>query len=1073
MHKQNIFGQVACVMIKRYRLVYLIIIILIIAGASSHGKLPKEVLPEVKFPYAIVITPYPGASPESVERGITNKVESAIKSIGDIKKVTSDSTQGFSEVVIKFNQGVDVKDKLQNIQNEINNIRNEFPKKSKAPIIEEYDLNNFPVILVNISGKYDLANLKKYALEIKNKVDKISGVKKVKVIGGVEREIQIITKPDKLSFHKISSMDIKNAIATNNVATPLGEKVLNDANYALKTDHTYENVEDIKRTVIGMRNDYPVFVKDIAEVKDSFKEKKSLAIQSENLHTDEESTQQIVYLAIYKKKKTDAVRINKTVKDIIEKGKGTLYPSGVNIAYSSDVSKYINKSLNDVFGNAFTGLLCVIVVLFLFINFRESLIVAVVIPLSLLISVIVFEYLNISYNVLSTMGLIMALGMLVDNAIVVIESINMNKEKTSSLIEATKASINEIGPAICASTLTTIGAFLPLAMLSGEEGKVIKVIPIVAIVAMIASFVISIAITPTLSTRFLKMHSAKLSKTKKIILIILIAVLSLFAFSNNGELTILSYIGAILFSIGAYIKLFKSGNSHSEGVVISRYKRFLSSMIKVRRKRVVLLIITTVVFAMSIVPLVTDILPKEAMPITDNTTNYVELLMPKGSTLEDSKLLSNDMHKTLSSYKEIETYTAEIDKYKVNATVELVSKDKRDIHSKYMINYLLNDFKKVPGIEVNVTTPDSDGAGAPISIEMRGDNLRLLESYANKYKAILADIEGVVNPRLNTGNGLTQYVIKYNKQKAATLGLNPENMDVELWQGINGDKITTIKDNNKEIDVTFKSSVASFDAKDDLNKIQFTTSEGNRVPFRSIATVREMQGVGKIKHVDSKRTITILAENDPNVTIQAILEEFKSKIENSDNRLGGDIEIHYTGYAEKMSESYSDMRNKMILAIIVVYAILVAQFNSFGQPFVIMLSVPLAIIGVVWGHLLVGIKFSTLSFMGLISLVGIAVNDAIVLIDCINQLRRNEGMAFEEAIVEAGKSRFIPVIATSVTTIGGVLPLALYSEDYSQMAYTLIFKLITSTILILLIVPIVYFILENIKINFRKKVKQV
>ncbi|WP_432407895.1 efflux RND transporter permease subunit [Wukongibacter sp. M2B1] len=1072
MNKQNIFGRVASLMINRYRLVYLVIVTLIFWGALSHGKLPKEVLPEVKFPYVIIMTSYPGASTESVEREITNRVESAVSGIGDINKVTSDSMQGFSEVVIKFNQGVDAKDKLQKIQTEINNIKSEFPKKSEPSIIEEYDLNDFPIMLVNISGKYDLANLKKCALDIKNKIDKVSGVKKIKVIGGMDREIQIITKPDKLNFYKISSIDVKNAIAVNNVSTPLGEKVLNDENYSLKTDNKYESVQDIKRTIIGMRNDYPVFVKDIAQVKDTYKEKRSLAIKSENLHTEKESTQQVVYLAIYKKKNTDAVKINRMVKETIERGKRSLYPKGVNISYSSDMSKYITKSLDDVFGNAFTGLLCVIVVLFIFINFRESLIVAVVIPLSLLISVIAFKYLNISYNVLSTMGLIMALGMLVDNAIVVIESINMNRSKTSSIVEATKASINEIGPAICASTLTTIGAFLPLAMLSGEEGKVIKIIPVAAIVAMIASFAISIVITPTLSTRFLKMKEAKSSKMKKAFLIILIALLSLFAFSNNGKITILSYIGTTLFSVAAYIKLFKNKNSDSEGFIINKYRGFLSSMIRIKRKRIILLIVTTIVFVISIVPLVTDILPTEAMPITDNTTIYVELLLPKGSTLKDSKLLSNEMHKILSSYKEIKTYTTEIDEDQIYATVELVNKNKRDYHSKYMMNYLLNDLKKVPGIKVNVTNPDSEEEGAPISIEIRGDNLELLESYANRYKDILTDIKGVVNPRLSTENGLSQYVIKYNKQKAAILGLNPENMDAELWQGVNGEKVTTINQNNKEIDVTLKSIKGSFDAKNDLNKIQFTTSEGNRVPFRSVATVREMQGVGKIKHVDSKRTIKILAENDPNVTIKTILMEFRSQIENGDYRPSDDIEIYYTGYAEKMNESYSDMRNKMILAILVVYAILVAQFNSFSQPFVIMLSVPLAIIGVVWGHLLVGIKFSTLSFMGVISLVGIAVNDAIVLIDCINQLRKNEGMAFEEAIVEAGRSRFIPVIATSVTTIGGVLPLALYSEDYSQMAYTLIFGLITSTILILLIVPIVYFIVENIKIAFRKKSKR-
>ncbi len=914
--RKNIFGKAASLMIERYRLVYLLIMIVLFWGVMSHGMLPKEVLPEVKFPYAIIMTEYPGASSQAVEKGITNKIESAVSGIGDIKKITSDSSQGFSTVIIKFEEGINVKEKLIKIQTEINNKKSEFPDKTQTPIIQEYEMNDFPIILVNISGKYDVATLKDYALDIKNKINKVAGVKTVKVIGGKDREIQVITNPRMLSRYKISTVEIKDAILNNNVSTPLGEKVLNNVNYAVKTDNAYENIDDIKKTIVATRNGYPVFLKDLAAIEDTYKQQESYAVKGKNLHSGEDSVNQAVYLAIYKKKNMDTVKINMMIRDTIEHSKGSLIPDNLDISYSSDMSKYINQSLNDVFGNAATGLLCVIIILFLFINLSESLIAAFVIPISLLITIICFQYINISYNILSAMGLIMALGMLVDNAIVLIESINMNKQKASSIAEAVRRAVNEVGPAICSSTLTTVGALFPLAILSGDEGKIIRIIPIAAIIALIASFAVSIIITPTLCSRFLKIKTVGLSKRKKVLLIILIAILSLFAFSNNGKLTIVSFLGLMVFSMASYIKLFRNTHSISERV-INRYKRFLSQMLVSKRKRRILFVVTTLIFLVSLVPLLTDILPKEAMPVTDNTTIYVNISLPKGSTLEDGKALLGDVHKTLSSYQEIETYIAEFSKEKISITAELFKKEKRKTHSKYIMSSLSNDFKKIPGIKSKVTNPDSEEEGSPISIELRGDDLKLLKSYANEYKNILNGIKGVTDTRISTEDGQPQFKIKYNKEKAAMLGLNPSNMDYEIWQTLNSEKITTLKENNKEIDIRLKSSDLSFHKKDDFNNILFSTSEGNKIPFQSIATTKKAEGVNIIQHTDNKRTIKILAESDPSITVNSILAEFKSKIKNSEHKSNENVEVYYTGYAEKMDDSYSDMQNKMILALIV------------------------------------------------------------------------------------------------------------------------------------------------------------
>lgn len=1084
----NILGKISNFFIERYRVVYLIIAAIVLLGFQSYISLPREEMPEIVFPVGMVTTSYIGAAPEEIENLITDEIEAKLKELDDVESITSTSSNGISSVMVEFEVGTDIDEKIDEIRNSVSEIQNNLPEDSSSPIIRGFETSDKPIITLNISGDYDLIRLKNIAEDIQDEIEKLNGISEVTLVGGLDREINIYVDTAKLATYDLSIDNIKSAIQYSNINAPGGDIELDDMQFNVRTVAEFEEIEEMEEIVVTVKDGLPIYLKDIAYIEDTSSDATSYSQIYDTSLSNGKSATMTITLSVMKDTDADIVGLSNEIKELIETGKGSLYPEDVFVAITGDEAVEVNEKLNDVVNNAISGLLIVIVVLFLFIGFRESIIVAFVIPLSLLSSFILMEYSGITLNTMSLVALILALGMLVDNAIVIMENIDRIRDEGLDVTSASKVATNQVAPAVFAATLTTISAFLPMAITSGMLGEFLKTIPITVMFAIGASFLISLVITPALCSRYLSKYKAKAKNTnsklvflRKILSIIFVFVLSLFAFMQDGKFGVLSWIGAIAFSGGMAIKEFKLSNSnHGDLKIIKHYINIMDKVLKSKVRRITVVIVAMAIFFASLLTIPLGILKIELFPTSDSTSITIDVETPSGYLLDDTSSVVSEVEEILFAYPEIESFVSKIgntgnaiqsggdNPNTAKISIDLVEMEERERSSIEIVASLRKEVKNIAGADITVGQSSmGPGSDKPISIELKGENLDLLEEVANDFKDILAGIPGTAEVSTSIGDGSKEIQVDIDKTQASLLGLSPLSIGQEIRNAIQGVEVSQFKENQDEIDIIIRTSDEEITIIDDFNKIYFTSNTGEKIAFSRVASLVETKGYNSIEHDDLKRIVKIESEMDGSSNSNMILNQFRTKI--SSYNLPKDIEVSYGGDAKQINESFTDMFINMILAILLVYIILSIQFNSLSQPLVILFSLPLAIIGAILGLIITNNNFGLLSFMGIVSLVGIAVNDAIVLVDYTNYLRKKD-YGLLEAIKEAGKTRFLPVLATSITTIGGILPLALEDPDYAQMGFALIFGLVASTVLTLLIIPIIYSLSEEFKIWFKKRV---
>lgn len=1094
MDNKNFFGKISSLVIERYRIVYLLIVMMIILGLFSYNNIVKEQVPEVKIPYVAVITTYVGASPEDVEKQVTDEIESSISGLEGMKEFTSRSSFGQSLVILEFEPDVDIDQKLMEVTNKVNMKSYALPDDSNEPIVMKFDFGARPILTANISGDYELSDLTNFAEDLETQFEKISGVNDVTVAGGLKREIDVVYSQTKLAQYGLSLSNLQNAISANNMSVSVGEKELNGKNFSIRSFNEYIDVDELNTIIVGYQGDTPIFLRDVAAVVDGYEEVKSYARMALGIETgnyDNLNLQTVVSLNVEKVKGADTTEVSDKIKSFIEAKRGIAYPTDLNFNIINDQSDDIKTSLSNVFGNAFSGLLLVIVVLFIFIDFKESLIVALVIPMSLLASTVMMYNYGITFNGVSMLALILALGMLVDNAIVIMENIERIKYKHDTLKEAAKVATNQVAPAVFSSTLTTVSAFLPMAMISGVMGEFLKVIPITLIFAIGASFVMSLTVTPSLCARLLKKdfdqvkllgQRKKANKFLRIVSVLFVMALSMQAFANNGKFTIVSFIAAIFFGILMYHKQFKKNDedihSEEEGQIAKFYISFLSNIIKSKFKIIISIILTIVLFVASVAMIPLGIIEMESMPDTDSVTVSIDVETPNGSLLSDTDEILDQIYRIVVNYPEVKNISVSAGSQssrgstggvnKATVTLELVDSDYRERHSSVITKELMREFKDIAGAKIDLSNGYGFTADKPVTVKLKGDELDELKEVSLDIQNMIDKIEGTVNSSSDLSGGLPQIEIEYNRHKASYLGLSPMAMGSQIRNAISGVEATTVRFDGNEISIMLKDKEDTFTSLYDLEKISFTNNKGQLVPFAEVAEIVEKEGISTINHESGKRTVTIGADTLDGYNPNVIIKEFRDKLK--EYPLPDNMSISYGGESEMMMEMFGDLAQKMMIAIVLIYIILAVQFNSLSQPIIILFTVPLAMIGVMPGHALVGINFSTYSFMGIISLVGIAVNEAIVMIDFINHHRNDEGMTVREAVIATAKIRFVPIMATTITTVGGILPLALYNEEFASMGYTIVFGLLAASILTLVIIPCVYIAINGFVRRFKRRI---
>ena len=1088
--KVNILGRWASFFIDRHRIVYLLIAAILIWGITSYFEMKRELQPEIVLPYGYVLTAYPGAAPEEVEKLLTDKIEKKMDELNKVKQILSTSGYGYSMVFVEFETGVEIDDAVQKMREKVSSIQKELPADAETPEVNSFETNNAPIMIINVSGDYDLMTLKSYGEKIKADLERLKEVSSVQIIGGLEREIKIIVDPQKLSTYNLSLEQIKNAILLSNVNFPGGNIKLDNKNYNIRTVGEMKQAAELENVVLTYMNNSPLYLKDVAVVEDGHREPESYSRMSYGLNTDQPAVKQSVAVAVKKKESADIIKTSQKIHDLLKKQKGHLYPENIQVEVSGDTAVYVKDELGTVINNSKAGLLLVITVLFLFIGFAESLVVSFVIPLSIFIAFGLMNATGMTFNSITMFSLILAVGMLVDNGIVIMENIDRLRFLGLSSEQASKVGTNQIAPAIASSTLTTLAAFFPIMLTPGIMGAFIKPIPQTVMFALGASFIVAVTITPALCTMALKGHrsngvgktSTVKSLVQKVGSVLLVFILTMFAFKDSeGGLMgfgALSFVFGFLFAGAMALKVTRKAKSEKEHFIIKNYGERLYKIIqnKWRRRTVLAIIMVAFLLSMALIPL--GILKVEMFTTTDYTRLYVNIKTPNGTSLDTTSAIAEEVEGRLLQYKEIKSFVSNIgmigadsiDEFQISTggtpniarvIIDLVEEKERDRSSMEIASEMRKVFKDIPGAEINVQELESGPpSGKAITIRIKGDRLEDLKQTGDDFVEILKDIPGTLEAKNSMAEGTPEIQIHVNKERAALYGLDNMTVAMGIRNAVHGLKATTFRSNQEEIGVVIRTSRDKLETIKDLEKIYFQSKFGYPVAFSQVASIIEGTSILTIGHEDLKRQVNIEADLAAGYIAGDVTKTFQAAI--SDYPFPEGVVIEYGGEVEDMQESFTDMFRNMIIAAILVFLILAIQFNSLSQPLIILFTVPMALIGVMPGHVITGNNFGFVSFIGVVALVGIAVNDAIVLVDYINYLRK-KGYALHDAVKETGMTRFIPVLATTITTVGGILPITLRQPFFAPMGYALIFGLCVATILTLVVIPVLYVMLEELK----------
>ncbi len=1072
----NALGRFSSLCINRYRIVYLGMALLVILGLYNYRTLARESKPEVVFPKIKINVNYPGATPEDVELLVTNKLEAVLSGIEDVEFLTSSSMAGRSEVQMDFFPEADIDEKIGEVTQAVLSV-NDLPEEVESPSIKVSTTANRAFMVLSLSGDLAPSELKSTADLLMDELLYLDGVSDVKISGDKSPEIRITVDQARLAEFNLTAENLVQAVNMRHKDTPAGDAILDGVHYYIRVLASYGDVNELRKTLVPLPGGNVIFLKDIARVEETYKPTANYSRRSVNLGEDNAVMKAAITISLYRDGGTDIIGPSRAVKAVIGDTESGRFPDGLDIQVLQDDAVSVQEDLDDVLGNAISGLLIVVIVLYLFLGFREAFIAALIIPFSLFFSFIALNIAGMTFNTMTLLAMIIALGLLVDNAIVVVENVNNFRLKGLSRIQAARQGTAEVAPAILAATLTTMAAFIPLAFMEGRIGLIISVIPITIIFIVGASLLIALSVTPTLTSRLLSKKTGtpvirKFSFTREITEALVITALVIIAFSIDGQPGLLSLLMALLMTGFLAIRIigrYKKVNGFDK--FASAYKKMLTKLMSKRRNRILVPVFTLLllVLALSTIPL--GLMKIELFPVRDESSLYVVLSTPEYSSLEDTDGVTRQIENILLNLDGIESIYSEVGTVTMRESeivVNLKSGEERTWTTKEKIPELLKQFVTVPGAKITIgTSAGGKSANSPIQIKLIGNDMDALSSSAKALVGMLPNAEGVGNPYSDFERGFPEVQVLMRPIVAADLDVDATSLGQIVKSFISGQTSGSITTSEGEIPIRFATTDDKLDSVQDMEKILIPLKDGTMLTLTQVAALAETSGFGTIRHNGGDRTVTVYAQLMPDANIRNAVEDIDRLI--AEQGLSEGVRYEWAGDAADLDASFNDMTVNLALALLVVFLILSVQFNSLTQPLVILLSVPMASIGVFIGLLITGNNFGLYAFMGVIALVGIAVNDAIVLVDTVNRNRMN-GMPLDESLTDAGESRFGPVLATTLTTIGGILPLAFKDVNFAQLSISLIFGLMASTILTLIVLPIIYRIVEDLKLGFKRKI---
>ncbi len=1023
--------------VKRPILTTVVFVIILILGIISFRGLPIDFFPDIELPMVSIITVYPGASPLDIEKQVTEPLESQIATVPNIEKVQSNSSENISIITSTFEWGSDINVAASDIRDKISMIKKFLPEDVEEPMIMKFDASMMPVMVLSIKGNIPISDL--YDISDKlivNKLKEVPGVGAVELMGSKHNKVNIDLIPQKLIQYNLSTEQIKGLILANNLTMPAGNIEVGRKKYSLRVPGEYSSIDDIKNVVVGYtKMGNPILLRDIADI--TFGPGKEKMV---NLINGKEG----ITLMIQKQSGANTVKVaNGIKKELASVGK--ILPKGIEIGTIMDGSQFIEGSINNLIRTILWGFIFVVIVVFFFLwNIRGSLIIALTIPFSLIIAFIYLYFSKGTINIISLSSLSIALGMVVDNSIVVLENIFRHRdEEKHTRLESSIFGANEVASAIIASTLTTIAIFIPIFFIKGFTSVLFKQLAITISVVLIGSLFASLTLTPMLSSRILKKRKT-LDK------------------SDKDSLT---------------IRIFRR--------IENSYSDFLNWALK---HKTIVLSILVVIFILSLT-LIKQV-GTEFIPESDESMVQATIKMPIGTNLQYSKKAAEKIDSIIKKdFPEVITYRIKLGESEMNIgaifgigegdnIITVMCRLKPKLERKRSTKQISDDFRKtikrIPGIySTDISSGGSEmtmlTGGSPISIEIYGYDLDATKEYALKLKYEFEKIKGLKDISISREENKPEFWINIDRGKAMGKGLSVYGISGIIRAATQGSKVSVYRIKGNEYDIFMKFKDNEINNEEELKKIPIQTPQGNILPLGAIATVEKREAPLSIERKDQIRFLSVDASYSGR-NLGEIRDDINKVLKDNPKPLDVDF-IKIAGSMESQQESFNDMLFAVLIGILLVYLVMSAQFESFVDPFVIMFSIPFALTGVIWALYITGNSFSLMCYIGLLMLVGIVVNNAIVLIDYTNLLRAR-GYDLISAIVNAGKRRLRPVLMTATTTIFGLLPLALSrgegSESWSPLGITVIGGLLVSTLITLIIIPLIYSILES-KIKRRKE----
>ncbi|MDR2844246.1 MAG: efflux RND transporter permease subunit [Candidatus Symbiothrix sp.] len=1022
--------------INRPTIVVVLFTVLLGFGLFSYNRLSQELFPKMEFPVITITTVYSGAGPEEVESSVSKKIEDAVASLENIKNINTSSMEGFSYIVVEFKDGTDINVTAQNAQRKVNAVRSDLPLMVREPSVDIFDMNELPIMNLSATANLDEAQL--YDLmknDIQPLFECIPGVARINLIGGREREVQVNINEQRLAAYDLSIVEVSNILIMSNTDYPTGKINDNGNQVFIRLSAKYQNLKDIENLVVKTFDDGSVVkVSDIAFVSDG--EKDVMTIYRYNGVNS-------IGLSVQKQLDANAMTVSGEVKNQIVQIEEQYKDKGLIFQIPRDSSDFTLAATHSVIEDLLMAILFVAAAMLLFLHsFRNSLIVMIAIPTSLITIFAVMYLTNCTLNLMTLMALSLVIGILVDDAIVIIENIHRHLEMGKTKIQATLDGVKEIAGSVVTLTLVLAVVFVPMAFVEGMAGMFLREFSIVVASATLVSLLISITIIPVLSSRFSTLETIS---------------------SKN--------------IFGKFVHWFEN--------LINGFSLQMKNLLQWSLShKLIVFGITTLLFISSIGLVATGFVGTEFISSGDVGEFYVDLKLPKDATVEQTNLVTLQAEELLKQQDLVtsifstvgmeENGQAQANKSQISVKMTAY-KDRKVTAEDYahQIKLLLQRYI----VDAEVTTmPGSimgDADEAPIQIFILGNNLDSIFTASGQIAEALRKIQGTSDLQISVEAGNPEITITLNREKMARLSVSQSGLGEALNNSFAGNTDAKFRDNNKEYDIGIRLDASNRKSKADIGNFTIINSAGEEIKLKQIATIAESESPTKLERRNRSNSLTISSQviGRPSGDVG---DDVTAAIKNLN--LPSSVQIVYGGDMENQAEGFGSLLTAIVTSLLLVYLILVLLYNSYLYPFAILFSIPLAIIGVFYTLGLTMQAFGFLSLLGIIILIGLVSRNAILVVDFAIQLK-NKGVEVKEALLQATQQRFRPILMTTISTVVGMVPIAIAKGSAAEwkngLGWVLIGGLLSSMFLSLIIVPLVYYLLERMKEKFSKKKKQV